>query len=216
MRRMRLLWAVTALAFSSVAMAQTEIAVSPEPAPVQPRSTLIAVSPQLLGNGLAVSVEHALSPRWSWELGLFGNAVGLLSPAGFLSLGAQLRPAAHVYLWGTAPSGLWVGPQLLLGMDALRSTVLTTSSSGQGTTLDASTRQTTVGGAVLVGFNLVLPYGLTLAASAGPALAHRSVISDNSNGVVSYLGLGTSLGFPLIGPGTALSLETNFAIGYAF
>ncbi|HSP79005.1 MAG TPA: hypothetical protein VLQ93_10775 [Myxococcaceae bacterium] len=139
------------------------------------------------------------------------GAVIARSELNIQGFGAAVEPGLRVYLTGRAPEGLWIGPQLGVGVS--RSTTESRSErTQQSSTRDS--RVVTLSGAALVGYSVILPKGITLQVAAGVGTSQLSISEWPVHG--------SSTGEPVpnVPPGRSYRWETQpltrLALGWAF
>ena len=139
------------------------------------RTNVLYLGPvSLLAGSIPLEFEHALSPGNSFAI--FGSVltpVAIISDpqaAGYSRSGFSIGGAFRGYFFGSAPTGLFFGPEVELGFASV---------AGPG---GATGSGTSVNGRVLVGYSLVTPGGFAFSVGAG--LGYGSTTATASAGGV--------------------------------
>lgn len=167
----------------------------------------------------AVSGERVLSGRVSVQLGVGVTLVASHTESEYdegqvafrmdsRALGLELLPAARVYLLGRAPVGLWVGPQLGVGVVRDRWTL-----GREGNELTGTRRLLSVRGAALAGYSAALGRNVVLQAAVGVGAfrERRTQFTPSSTGVELVEALG-----PQETSTWEVRPTTQLSVGWAF
>lgn len=121
--------------------------------------------------GVSFSLFDVLTIREGVVLGGDGSEIAR-SETDNRGFGVAVEPGLRVYLMGRAPEGLWVGPQLGVGMSR---TMIESKLEGTQQSAIRDSRLVMLSGAALVGYSVILPKGITLQVSAGVETSHHFV-----------------------------------------
>lgn len=214
--RSALLCGVLLATVASAAENESEPPSPPPPPPeVETHQTFVGLVPIGLSQGLiAIDGERVLSPKLSARVGLrFVGSFARHGNGDLLANNTQLlagvEPGIRYYLTGSALDGLWLGPHLEFSYQR----VTTSTPPGPTVTTD-KTWGWGAGGAVLLGYSMVVTRGLTLQAGVGLGVTYSS----------SHLDLvGSSLNGGPGGPSSSfnshswtLAQRSTLAVGWSF
>lgn len=210
--RSALICGVLLATVASAAEAEKE----PEPPPeVESRRTFVGLVPIALSESLiAIDGERVLTPKLSAWMGLrFAGSFSRRGSGDVLGDSTQLvagvEPGVRYYLTGSALDGLWLGPHLELSYQ--RST--NTSQGLQGDPVTNHNRDWTAGGAVLLGYSMIVTRGLTVQAGVGLGCNYSSSTLQVGSLLDSDSG-GLSGSFD--NHGWTLSQRATLAVGWSF